>query len=49
MRDYDFCPGCNGLIEAGGDNWCVCEDSDDYGDYLYHQWKDNQAEEECHD
>ena len=43
--DYRFCPRCNGLIEASGESHCVCND-DDYGDYLYHQARDEEAERE---
>lgn len=28
MKDFDYCSGCNGLIEAGGDSGCTC--GDDY-------------------
>lgn len=28
--DYRFCPGCQGLIEAGGDNYCICDELADH-------------------
>ena len=42
--DFDYCPSCGGLIEAGGDNFCTCPDTDEYGDWLYHQRKDEEHE-----
>lgn len=43
-EDIRYCPLCYGYIEAGGDDFCICDDADDYGDYLYHQQKDGEAE-----
>ena len=28
MRDFDTCPICGGITEAGGENTCVCYDED---------------------
>lgn len=40
MKDYDFCPICQGLREAGGDDGCICDD----------EWYDeDRADEERHD
>lgn len=47
--DFRFCDACGGLIEAGGDNFCICRDTDDYGDWLYHRQRDEQAEEVSRD
>lgn len=41
--DVEFCSVCGGMIEAGGDSDCLC-DPDDYGDYLYHRERDEEAE-----
>lgn len=29
MDDVYFCPICGGMVEAGGDSGCFCEDYDD--------------------
>ena len=42
--DYGFCFRCGGLQEAGGDDFCVCQDDDDLGDWMYHNERDSEAE-----
>lgn len=32
MKDFDFCSGCGGMIEAGGDSQCTCDDAEYYID-----------------
>jgi len=44
MGDYRFCPVCGGMIEAGSDSTCTCED-DEYSEFLHEQVKDKILDE----
>lgn len=49
--DFRFCSVCNGLIEAGGDSSCTCNE-DDYGmqeDWLYDCRRDELMMESLED
>lgn len=41
MEDVKFCPFCGGMIEAGGDDQCICDELADDEYYENQKIEDN--------